>query len=447
MKIDVEKLVIRGQRKLTGEVSVSGSKNVALKALVAACLTDEEVVIENVPLITDFMIMADIISEIGGEVKLVDHAVKIRIKKINSERITLEKAAEIRTSFMFLAPLLARAKKAIIPNPGGCRIGARPIDRIVEGLKKMGTEIDYDREDGYFHAEVGQKGLQGAKYRFIKSTHTGTETMILAAVLAKGTTILENAGQEPEIDELINFLNKMGAKIKRTNNRTIVIEGVKKLHGTTFRINPDRNEVVTFAIAGIITEGDVFIKNIDKTGIVEFLRQLKVAGGGYEEKENGIRFFYKGKLKPTNITTNFYPGFMTDWQGPWTVLMTKANGTSVMHETVYENRFTYIDELEKMGAKIKLYNPKIDEPEKLYNFNIHDDNDYFHAAKIYGPRRLHNGILNVSDLRAGATLVLAALAAKGESVIFGLEHLDRGYEQFVQRLKKIGANIERTNHE
>lgn len=447
MKIDVEKLIISGQKKLSGDVVVSGSKNVALKALVAACLTDEEVIIENVPLITDFMIMADIIQQIGGTVKLLDHSIKISIKDIKTNKITLDKAAEIRTSFMFLAPLLARTKKAIIPNPGGCRIGARPIDRIVEGLKQMGALIDYDREDGYFHAEVGSKGLKGTKYKFIKSTHTGTETMILAAVLADGVTTLENSGQEPEIDELIGFLNKMGAKIKRTDPRTIVIEGVKKLHGTTFRISPDRNEIVTFAIAGIITGGDIFIKDIDSTGIVEFLKQLKEAGGGYEEKENGIRFYSNGSLKATSIVTNFYPGFMTDWQGPWTVLMTQASGSSVMHETVYENRFTYVDELEKMGARIKLFNPKIEDPEKFYNFNITDDNNYFHAAKILGPKKLHNGILNVSDLRAGATLVLAALAAKGESVIFGLEHLDRGYEEFDKRLKKLGASIERVNHE
>ncbi|MCL4354463.1 UDP-N-acetylglucosamine 1-carboxyvinyltransferase, partial [Patescibacteria group bacterium] len=312
MIIDVEKLIIRGQKKLTGEVSVSGSKNVALKALVAACLTEEEVIIENVPLITDFMIMADIITQIGGKVKLSDHTIKIKIKNIKTERITLDKAAEIRTSYMFLAPLLARSKKAIIPNPGGCRIGARPIDRIVDGLKEMGAIIDYVREDGYFHAEVGRKGLQGTKYAFVKSTHTGTETMILAAVLANGTTILENAGQEPEIDELISFLNKMGAKVKRTASRTIAIEGVKKLHGATFRISPDRNEIVTFAIAGIITGGDVFIKNIDRSGIIEFLKQLDEAGGGYEEKNGGIRFFYKQPLKATNIVTNFYPGFMTD---------------------------------------------------------------------------------------------------------------------------------------
>jgi UDP-N-acetylglucosamine 1-carboxyvinyltransferase len=443
MNIGLEKFVIKGNKKLLGEISVSGSKNVALKALVAACLTDEDVRIENVPLISDFKIMSEIIEELGGEVILEDHAVTVRMRKFKKEKIQLDKAAEIRTSFLFVAPLLARQGKAIIPNPGGCRIGARPINRIVDGLIKMGVKVEYSSEDGYFHAFLEKKGLSGTKYRFSKNTHTGTEAMILAAVLAEGETILENAAQEPEVDELIGLLNLMGANVKRTTSRTIKIVGAKKLHSATFRIQPDRNEIVTFAVAAIITEGDIFIKNIDKRGISEFLNALDSVNGGYEIKDDGIRFFYKGPLKSTEITTTFYPGFMTDWQGPWAVLMTKAHGVSIIHETVYENRFTYADELRKMGAKIDLFNPKIKHPEKIYNFNIADDNNYFHAAMITGLSNLHNGVLTITDLRAGATLVLAALAAEGTSIIFGLEHLDRGYEQFSQRLKKLGADISR----
>ena len=236
----------------------------------------------------------------------------------------------------------------------------------------------------------------------------------------------------------------MGAKIFRRDARTIVIDGVSSLSGTRFRIGPDRNEVVTFAVAAMITEGDIFVRDVNKNGLNEFLEVLKVCGGGFEEKNNGIRFFYKGELKATNVATSFYPGFMTDWQGPWAVLMTKANGLSTIHETVYENRFTYVEELKKMGANIKLYNPALPNPEEIYNFNIKDDEgNFFHAAKITGPTELHNAILNVSDLRAGATLVLAALAAKGESAVFGIEHLDRGYEQFDTRLKDLGAIIRR----
>ncbi len=442
----MEKLAIKGGKKLRGEILVSGSKNVALKLMVAACLTSEEVIIENIPLISDLMIMADIIKQLGGKVNFLDHSVKIKVEKFNGDKILLEKSAEIRTSFIFLAPLLARIGSAIVPNPGGCRIGARPIDRVISGLKKIGASIKYNSEDGYFHAKT--KGLKGTEYRFSKNTHTGTETMILASVLAKGGTTLQNAAEEPEIDELIAFLNLMGAKAKRKNKRTIVIEGVKKLHGAKFKVKADRNEIVTFAVAAILTEGDVFIKNADKNGLLEFLEELKKIGAGFEEKKKGIRFYYKDKLKPTDITTTFYPGFMTDWQGPWTILMTKANGVSTIHETVYENRFSYVEELEKMGVGLKLYNPKVENPEKLYNFNIDDDSDnFFHALRIIGPMKPHNAVLMVSDLRAGATLVLAALSAKGESVIFGLDHLDRGYENFDKRLKSLGADIERIEDE
>ena len=443
----MDKFIIKGGKSLRGEISILGSKNVALKVLVAACLTSDEVVVENVPLISDFKIMADIIKHLGGHIRFKDHSVIINFREFRSEKIALDRAAEIRTSYMFLAPLLARVGTAIIPNPGGCRIGARPIDRIVDGLRKMGVVIKYDSKDGYFHAKA-PKGLRATKYKFIKNTHTGTETMILAAVLARGKTILENAAQEPEVNELIGLLNRMGAKITRTKPRTITIEGVPSLHGATFRIVPDRNEVVTFAVAAILTRGDIFIKDINKTGIEEFLDMLKACGGGYEIKKNGIRFYYKGPIKSTEVATNFYPGFMTDWQGPWAMLMTQANGQSVLHETVYENRFTYVNELRKMGAHVELFNPKIKNPSKFYNFNIRDDNGKnMHAAKIAGPTQLHDAVLYISDLRAGATLVLAALVASGTSILFGVEHLERGYEHFDRRLKSLGANIVRTKED
>lgn len=436
---------IRGGNRLKGKIQIFGSKNVALKVLVAASLTDEEVVIENLPLISDVNIMAEIIEHLGGEVSFKDHKVIVKMKQFISDKIALEKAAEVRTSFMFLAPLLVRMGKAIIPNPGGCRIGARPIDRIIDGLKQMGVKVKYNSKDGYFHAEA-PNGLNGTTYRFIKSTHTGTETMLIAAVLAKGKTILENAAQEPEIDELIVFLRRLGAKIirEKKNPRRIVIEGVDRLHGAQFRVFPDRNEVVTFAVAAIITKGEIFVKDVAEKGLEEFLDKLDEIGAGYEVRNNGIRFFYKEELMATDVTTTFYPGFMTDWQGPWAVLMTQARGVSVLRETVYENRFTYVPELNKMGAKIELYNPKIKTPEKFYNFNVKDDKKTnFHAARIFGPSDLHNAVLNIADLRAGATLVLAALAASGRSILFGLEHLDRGYEHFEQRLQDLGANIKR----
>lgn len=446
----MDKFVINGGKKLKGRVSVSGAKNVALKAIVAACLTEEDVVIKNVPLISDFLVMAEIIKELGGKVDIKNHTASVKVSKFNQNKISLEEAAEVRTSFMLMVPLLARTGKALIPNPGGCRIGARPIDRVIEGLERMGVFISYSSSDGYFHAKIESeaKKLKGINYRFEKSTHTGTETMILASVLAQGKTVLENAAEEPEVNELISLLNKMGAKIERTESRMIVIEGVDKLHGAEFNVGSDRNEVVTFAVAAIITGGDVVVENVNKAELMEFLNKLNDIGGGFEELENGIRFYYKEPIKATDIVTSPYPGFMTDWQSSWAVLMTKAHGTSVIHEAVYENRFGYVSELEKMGAKITLFNPKVTDPKSFYNFNLKDDKkEYYHGVKIDGPINLHNGVVKISDLRAGATLVLAALAAKGGSVVFGIEHLDRGYEQFEKRLKSLGADIKRVKED
>jgi UDP-N-acetylglucosamine 1-carboxyvinyltransferase len=478
----MDKIVITGGNKLQGTTRVSGAKNVALKAAVAACLTDEQVTIHNVPLLSDFRIMMDIIKDFGGTVKLNDHTVVITLKKFKSSKIALEEAALTRTASMFIAPLLARNSYAIIPNPGGCRIGARPIDRTIEGLKQMGADIDYFSEDGFFHAsthgdQIGSrpmdrtiKGLEkmgadidyddnqrtyhavsdesgrlkGVNYHFDKNTHTGTETLIIAATLADGTTVLENAAQEPEIDELIDMLNSMGAKVKRVKPRTIEIIGVKKLHGTEFTIGADRNEIVTFAIGAIATQGVIFIEGAREKGLEEFLTELDAVGGGYEIKNDGIRFFYKDQLKPTDVTTTPYPGFMTDWQAPWAILMTQANGKSVVHETVFESRFGYVKQLQKMGAKIEMFNPKVENPEKIYNFNISDEKEgSFHAITITGPAKLHDASVEISDLRAGATLAIAALVAEGTTSITGIEKLDRGYEAFEKRLTNLGAKVKR----
>lgn len=440
----MEKFVITGKTPLHGSTQVSGAKNVALKAIVAACLTDEEVVIRNIPLISDLYVMAEIIEELGGQAVIEGHTITIRVQKFASTTISLDRAAHIRTSVMFLAPLLAREGKAIIPNPGGCRIGARPIDRTIDGLTKMGVDIRYESSDGYFYAKViSKEKLSGVEYTFEKSTHTGTETLMLAAVLATGTTVLQNTAQEPEIDELIALLTKMGAKIKRTKDRTIEIDGVARLHGADFEIGPDRNEIVTLAIAAVLTKGDILVENAHKADLHSFLAVFEKAGGGYETKDTGIRFFYKSPIQSVDATTAPAPGFMTDWQGPWVILMTQAQGVAVVHETVYENRFGYVYNLKKMGALIQLFNPEVANPETFYNFNSEDDQGYFHAAKITGPVNLHNAVVEISDLRAGATLVLAALVAQGTSTIYGLEHLDRGYENFEERLSQLGAQIQR----
>lgn len=442
----MEKIVVNGGKKLTGIIKVSGAKNVALKAMVAACLTDEKVLIKNVPLISDFNVVVEIIRELGGKVKIIGHKAYVRMEEFKKDKISLEEAAKIRTSAMFLSPLLARVGRAIIPNPGGCRIGARPIDRTVKGLEAMGYSVSYKSNDGYFYLKKNNDlRKKEIIYRFKKSTHTGTETLIMIAVLLEGTkTILENAAAEPEVDELINLLNQMGAKILRTEKRTIVIEGVGKLAGTEFTIGPDRNEVVTLAVAAIVTKGDVLIKGAQSVELSPFIQRLELAGGGVEMQKEGIRFYHKGELTGIDVQTSSYPGFMTDWQGPWSILMTQAKGEAVIHETVYENRFGYVEELKKMGASITLFNPEIKDPERIYNFNLSDNNpSYFHAIRIKGPVLLHNAVVKVSDLRAGATLILAALCAKGESVIFGIEHLERGYEKLEERLSLLGASLKR----
>lgn len=437
----MEKFVIHGGRRLHGNISVSGSKNVALKVLIASLLTSEQVMITNMPRISDIEVLLEILKDLGVKITVSGHTVTVQAEKLSDYEIALEAGARIRTSSMLIAPLLARLGKALIPNPGGCRIGARPIDRMINGLTKMGAVIDYVSRDGYFHASI-KGSIKGVSYKFEKNTHTGTETLIMAAVLAKGQTVLENAATEPEVDNLIEFLNSMGAKITSLG-RKIVIDGVNVLHGTNFNVMPDRNEVVTFAIAAAITDGDITVLNAKRKYIEEFLKKFEEAGGKWEQRNGGIRF-YDGNLAATNITTSYHPGFMTDWQGPWVVLMTKAKGMSIIHETVYEDRFGYIKELRKMGAQIELFKPHVKDPKSFYNFNLNNDNpNLLHGAKLHGPTKLHDAVMNISDLRAGATLVLGALGATGESVVYGVEHLDRGYENFEGRLSTLGADIKR----
>jgi len=442
MNNTTDKFVITGGNKLQGTVQVSGAKNAALKTLVAACLTREKVTIHNVPMIADVFVMIDIMKELGADVSVHDHTIIVQLKSLIHSSIPLDKAVLARTSSMFIAPLLARTGEAIIPNPGGCRLGARPIDRTVEGIEQLNVTITYHSEDGYFHART--KGLQATIYRFLKNTHTGTETMILAAVLAKGTTILENAAEEPEIDDTIALLNAMGGNVQRTGQREITIVGVDVLHGAEFTISPDRIEVATFAIAAVITGGDIFVKDAQKAAITAFLEKYKETGAGYEVKDDGIRFYANGMLAAVDVTTGRYPEFLTDWQALWVVLMTQAKGISTIHETVFENKFRYIADLKKMGARATLFNPEVADREKTYNFNLEDDKpSFFHAVKIVGPTKLHNAVMTTLDIRAGAAVVLAALVAKGVSTIFSIEILDRGYENFEQRIRALGGNIER----
>lgn len=425
---------------MSGNLRVAGSKNVATKAVIAACLTDEPVTLKNVPELSDIEALLGVIQSIGGVVERNGSEVTITVKEINNPVITLAEGARVRTSSMFLAPLLLRAHSARVPNPEGCRLGARPIERHIEGLEKMGASIEYVSDDGYYHATT--EGLKGTTYRFEKNTHTGTETLIIAATLAAGTTVIENAAEEHEINDLIALLNSMGAKISRAENRKIVIEGVAHLHGTTYEIASDGNELVTFAVLSLISGGNIWLEKANLSQVTAFTQELAKIGGAFEEKEGLVRFYLNSELLCSSIVTAPEPGFKTDWQGPWAILMTQAKGDSVIHETIYENRFGYVSELKKMGAKIEFFEPHVENPEIFYNFNYESGASYKQAIKITGPQRLHNAVVTVPDLRAGATVVMAALIASGESVINGIEHLERGYEKFADRLKSLGADLE-----
>jgi len=435
----MKQYIIKGGNQLAGTIRISGSKNVVTKAVIAACLTDEPVTLKNVPEISDIDALLEVIESIGGTVERQNGEVTITVSQIKKHTISLAEGARVRTSSMFISPLLLRTGNAVVPNPEGCRLGARPIERHIEGLEQMGAKIEYKSEDGYYHATT--EGLTGTTYRFEKNTHTGTETLIMAATLAKGTTIIENAAEEHEIDDLIGLLNSMGANIKRIEGRKIEVTGVEKLHGTTYEIVSDGNELVTFAVLSILTGGNILLENANLSNVGEFLKELDSAGASYEEVDGKVRFFSKNGLNSTNVTTAPEPGFKTDWQGPWAILTTQAVGESTIHETIYENRFGYVSELRKMGAKIEFFDPELTDPESTYNFNYDKSMSYKQAIRIYGPKNLHNAVLTVSDLRAGATVVIASLIAKGESVVYGIEHIERGYEKFVERLSAVGADI------
>lgn len=440
----MEYFKVEGGHALLGEITVSGAKNVALKVLIASLLTEEEVIIENVPLISDLYALAEIIKELGGEVEISpNHEMRINAKNLHTFEITSSGFGKLRASFLLLVPLLSRFKQVKIPLSGGDKIGVRPIDRTINGLRKMGAQLDF--YDGYYHAKT--QGLKPVCYEFSKNTHTGTEALIMAACLTKGKTVLKNAAEEPEVDDLIAFLNSMGADITRRKNRTVEVRGVRKLHGTTFRIMPDRNEVVTFAIAAILTKGKLSIGPLYHEHLDAFYEVLSRVGITFTHKGNHL--LIDGDKRPifaSNVETAPYPGFMTDWQAPWTLLMTQAEGVSCVYEKVFDNRFGYVAELKKMGAQILPCEMNLKNPQKELNFNyLAEEKNVIHAVEIVGPSKLVGQELLIPDLRAGATLVLAALTATGVSRLYGIEHIDRGYENFCERLKKLGAKMERIN--
>ncbi len=439
----MSKLIITGGTPLYGSVRVGGAKNASYKIMIAALLADSSSRLLNLPNISDVELTGQIINELGGQVSHCgERMLAIDPQNLNKQDLSGKFGKSSRASTIFLPVLLARFGQAKVPLPGGDKIGKRPLDRHFAGLQALGAHIEI--KDDFIYASLPQKTFQGNTYRFLKNSHTGTETLLLAAVLAKGITVLENAAQEPEVLDLVAFLNTMGAKIEIAGPRMFRITGVDHLQGAIYKIMPDRNEVVSYACAAIATKGDIVVENARPDHLAAFLQKLADVGAGYQIGDYGIRFFYQGPLTATNISTAIHPGFMTDWQPLWATLVAHANGSSVIHETVMQNRFQYVDPLTKMGAKIEFFQPSVRRPDEVYNFNLADDNTRaLHAIKILGPTNFQGGEFEIHDLRAGATLILAALSGQGKTILHNLEQIDRGYEKLDTRLRQLGAKIER----
>lgn len=436
--------IIHGGKKLEGNISLSGAKNSSLKMVIAALLFDEEVRLFNVPAISDVVELLQLIETLGGTAKFIEkNTVLIDGREISKNKVDLLHGSKIRVSFMLAAPLLKKFGFCSIPNPGGCRIGARPIDRIIAGVTALGIDSKYDSETGYYELKMNKKPK--GKYSFTKPSHTGTELLIMFGLFSEETIIIENAALEPEIDELIDFLNKSGARIKR-ENKNIFIEPYKNLKPVPFTIMPDRNEAVTFATLALTTRGDITISKTNPKLLESFTKKTQEANGGYEKLDSEtIRFYYKKPLKAVSIETAPHPGFMTDWQPNWAVLMTQAEGSTTICERVFENRFMYVSELRRLGAEIDYVKIPVTNPGEYFFFNFDPAKKYNQAIRILGKQTLHSGVLNVTDLRAGATLAIAALTADDpeESVVYGASILDRGYENFVEKIKSLGGDIER----
>lgn len=438
----MSKYIIHGGHKLIGEVSIRGAKNASFKEIIISMLTQHPTQITNIPQISDVHITESIAKSLGSVIKRTgEHSIEIQTDTINSSTVPHGTGEKSRTSFLFAAPLLARTGKAIIPLPGGDKLGARPLDRLFDCFAQMNIKTEFVKDTIVFTTDK----IKSTTYTFPKPSHTVTEVVIMTAVLTDGQTILNNAAREPEIDDEIEMLNKMGAKIHRNpeNLGQIIIDGVPWLSGTKHQVIADRNEAITFACAALATQGSVNILRIDPVIIKKFLDTVAQMGAKVETGKDEVTVSWTKRLKAIDIETEPEPGFMTDWQAIFSVLLTQAHGCSNLVERIFPSRFQHIPLLEQMGAKIKFYNPKIKDPNSYYHFNQESDRpEYFHAVKIYGPTTLHPINVNTTDLRAGACTTVAALTAEGQSVINNVEFIERGYENLAQRLVALGANIE-----
>ena len=416
---------VRGGASLQGEVTVSGSKNAALPALAATLLTADECVLANVPDLADIATMTDLLRALGAEVEWDKASGRVRVR---AERITDVAAppalvAKMRASFLVAGPLLARCREMSASTPGGCQLGSRPVDVDVRGFRQMGAVVDFSERQ----VSAKTNGLRGTPIYMDYPSHTGTENLLMAATLASGRTTIINAACEPEITWLGNMLNRMGARITGLGSPTITVEGVDRLHGVSELVLPDRLEAGTFSLAAVLTGGEVRLNRVQGGDMLPLTFKLKEAGAEVWVSEDAMLVRPGAELRAVEVQTLPFPGFPTDLQAPFAVLMTQARGVSKIHERVFEGRLRYTDELRRMGADIwvEKYAP---------------DKYGTHAA-ITGPTPLHGAPIRALDIRAGAGMVLAGLVAEGETVISDVYHLARGYEALVPKLRGLGADI------
>ncbi len=414
-----EYFIIRGGRKLEGEISVAAAKNSALPILASSILTSRPIRVANLPQIEDVSRMTELLADLGAVFSKEKSSAEISSRRVRKTDLNYKIADRFRASIVLTGPLLARFGAVSFPHPGGCTLGKRPINFFIDGFKALGARVG--KKGSIF--KVTAEKLKGAKFVFPAVSVTGTETMLMAASLAHGKTILKNAAQEPEVEDLAEFLNLLGAKIKGAGTSTIEIEGVKNLKGGEWRLIPDRIEAGTFIILGAATGSRLKVKNCDPSHFDVLLTHLERAGVNFETGSDYVLIKPSKNFKPQNIITKEYPGFATDLQAPWTVLATQMNGLSMVHETIYDGRLFYTDTLNQMGADILMADP--------------------HRIIIKGPTPLFGKKIASPDIRAGIALIIAALLAKGETTIDNIYQIDRGYEKIDERLRSIGADIKR----
>lgn len=417
----MSKLIIEGPTKLHGEIAVKGAKNAALKIIPAALLSAQTIDIHNLPQIEDIGKALKLLKDLGAEINIGKNATTISTANIKKIQLNPKLANKFRASIMFVGPLLARIGEVKFPHPGGCVIGAggRPINLFLEGFKSFGAEITVGETDYHLKA----KKLKAGKFFFPVISVTATEALMMTATLAEGVSVLKNCAMEPEITALAQYLNKVGAKIKGAGTPNMTIEGVKKLSANKFTVIPDRIETGSFAIMAAITRSELRITTCQPEHIQILLNIFEKIGVPFSLGPNWIKIKPAKKIKPYSIKTHEYPGFPTDLQSPYTVLMTQANGTALIHETIYDRRLLFVDMLSQMGADIIMCDP--------------------HRVVINGPSKLYGKQLTSPDLRAGIAMVIAALVANGKTEIDNIYQIDRGYEDIDGRLRSIGANIKR----